>query len=158
MAGQGFKHDLKYYINLFDYLTLRRSLKIFLQSDPNADSCGEYNIRSLYFDDLGNSGLYEKLGGFKNRSKYRIRIYNRSDRLIKLEKKINDMIRKDVKVISKSDFQRIVRGDVAFLKHEQESLLLEFYQKPQRAIEAQSNRRLSQRRLCPAGGQGSHYF
>ena len=131
MSTHGFKRELKYYINTFDYYSLNSRLKAFLSNDPNADKNGEYSIRSLYFDDVNNSGLCEKLGGVKSRSKYRIRIYNRSDNLIKLEKKIkvDDMTRKDVELISRDDYEKIVGGNVSFLKSSGDELLVEFYQK-----------------------------
>lgn len=44
-----------------------------------------YMIRSLYFDDCYECAYEEKLAGVEARSKYRIRIYNYSDSIIKLE-------------------------------------------------------------------------
>ena len=126
-----FKRELKYFISYFDYQILGRKLKSFLASDPHADAEGEYRIRSLYFDDVNDSGLLEKLEGVRGRSKYRIRIYNDSQRIIKLEKKIkaNDLIRKDVESISRVEYERIIRGDVEFLKRKPSDLLVDFYQK-----------------------------
>ena len=127
----GFKRELKYYISFFDYQILSRRLKALISSDPNADTNGEYRIRSLYFDDVTDSGLYEKLDGVKYRSKFRIRVYNNSERVIKLEKKIkaDDLIRKDVKSLSKGEYDSIIRGDVSFLRRSKNDLLLDFYQK-----------------------------
>ncbi len=50
-------------------------------------SDGGYMIRSLYFDDYWNSAYEEKESGVLMRKKYRIRIYDYSDRSIKLERK-----------------------------------------------------------------------
>ena len=58
-----------------------------MKKDTNADSRGDYHIRSLYFDDYNDSALFEKQSGILKRKKYRIRIYNLSDSVIKLEKK-----------------------------------------------------------------------
>ena len=48
---------------------------------------GGYTIRSLYFDDYCNSAYEEKDAGILMRKKYRVRIYNGSDKVIKLERK-----------------------------------------------------------------------
>lgn len=97
-----YRHELKYYINYIDYLSVRQSLRHLLESDSNADKNGDYIIRSLYFDDLGDSALRKKIAGVDNRDKYRIRIYNFSNDVIKLEKKIknNGYIRKDTITLS----------------------------------------------------------
>ena len=46
---------------------------------------GQYNIRSLYFDDYYNTCYYENENGTDPREKFRIRIYNHSDSRIALE-------------------------------------------------------------------------
>ena len=48
----------------------------------------KYVISSLYFDDLRDSMLADTLDGIDARDKYRIRIYNNSFEIIKLEVKI----------------------------------------------------------------------
>ena len=58
-----------------------------MNKDPHGDSNSRYHVRSLYFDDIHNSGYYEKLNGVGKRKKYRIRIYNHSNSVIKLERK-----------------------------------------------------------------------
>ena len=69
-----FRHEFKYYINLFEYHTIRNRLKAVLANDTFSNSNGNYHIRSLYFDDLHNSALYEKQAGVLARRKFRIRI------------------------------------------------------------------------------------
>ena len=86
MEALKYRHEEKYMINRKDYLVLKKRLSNILSHDPNAD--GDYKIRSLYFDDMGNTALYEKLAGVSDRKKYRIRIYNDSAQYIVLEKKI----------------------------------------------------------------------
>ena len=61
-----YRHELKYYINYIDYLSVRQSLRHLLESDSNADKNGDYIIRSLYFDDLGDSALRKKIAGVDN--------------------------------------------------------------------------------------------
>lgn len=82
-----FRHELKFFINYHQYLVLRQRLQSLIDTDQHANESGEYHIRSLYFDDINNSALADKLGGLRERAKYRIRIYNIQDNIIHFEKK-----------------------------------------------------------------------
>lgn len=90
-ASLKFRHELKYYVNYHQYFIIRQRLKSFMERDKHAGPTGEYHIRSLYFDDLDNKALSDKLGGLRDRNKYRIRIYNVDDKIIHFEKKSNRM-------------------------------------------------------------------
>ena len=79
------RHELKFYINPVEYQVLSLQLDRVLERDPNGDENNEYHIRSLYFDTIYNDALLDKLDGVKNRDKYRIRIYNFSDKFIRME-------------------------------------------------------------------------
>ena len=79
-----FRHELKYLINEGDAALIRQRLDAALQPDAHALN-GRYHIRSLYFDDYYDTAYLDKLGGFGDRRKYRIRIYNLSDQVIRLE-------------------------------------------------------------------------
>ena len=79
------RHELKFFINERQYFVLSGILDAVLSRDPNGDEYNEYHIRSLYFDTAFNTALFDKLNGVQNRDKYRIRIYNFSDKVIKLE-------------------------------------------------------------------------
>ena len=79
------RHELKFFISEMQYQVLSRQLDRVLWRDPNGDENNEYHIRSLYFDTIFNDALFDKLDGVQNRNKYRIRIYNLKDKLIKLE-------------------------------------------------------------------------
>ena len=54
--------------------------------DPHARG-GRYFVRSLYFDDLRDTALREKLDGISRREKFRLRCYNGDDSYLVLEKK-----------------------------------------------------------------------
>ena len=129
MSEKAFRHEFKYYINYFEYELLRRRLKTVLNSDKYSNTKGEYHIRSLYFDDLKNTALFEKQSGILSRKKYRIRIYNLNEDIIRLEKKerVGQFIRKDSAKLSKDEFNRIVNEDISFLKDKNNNLLMEFY-------------------------------
>ena len=75
------RHELKYLITPAELTVLRNTLAPLMQLDQGH----EYLIRSLYFDTINDDALEEKIAGVGNRKKYRIRIYNFSDRVIKLE-------------------------------------------------------------------------
>ena len=81
-----------------------------MKPDKHTDATGQYMIRSLYFDDLADTCLNEKLDGIMNRDKYRIRYYNKDpDSLINLEKKSKrgDICIKSSELLSKDEVQRI---------------------------------------------------
>ncbi|WP_274594884.1 polyphosphate polymerase domain-containing protein [Desulfosporosinus fructosivorans] len=85
-----YRHELKFFVNFHQYYTIRQRLKNLMQPDEHVSPTGEYHIRSLYFDDIGNTALTEKLGGIRQRKKYRIRMYNLDDKVIHFEKKIKN--------------------------------------------------------------------
>lgn len=127
--GMRLRHELKFNINHIDYRVLRSRLSAVMSRDAHSGPEGLYHIRSLYFDDYRNSALAEKQAGVYRRKKYRIRIYNHSDSVIKLEKKtkVDQYISKEVARLSMEDAKRIISGDVAFLASSKDRLLRAFY-------------------------------
>ena len=124
-----FRHELKYYINYFEYEALKRRLASILKRDKYADDNGDYHIRSLYFDDEFSSALFEKQAGILQREKFRIRIYNLQDNIIKLEKKsrVGQFIHKESATISKEQYGKIVNNNIEFLKESSNKLFNELY-------------------------------
>lgn len=124
-----YRHELKYYMNHHQYQIVRARLKHLLKPDKHAGSTGEYHIRSLYFDDIDNKALHEKLGGVRDRVKYRIRIYGRSDRVIHLEKKIkiNDYVSKIKEPLTREMYDAIMAGSYEMLNVPEKPLLFEMY-------------------------------
>ena len=87
------RHELKFIIDEAAFHRLYFGLRPVMHHDRHAngdDPSGfsGYRIRSLYFDDAGRSGIFDKLTGSDPRHKFRIRIYNDNDQVIHLEKKI----------------------------------------------------------------------
>ena len=123
------RHEQKYYISQGDAFYLSTLLSRTMQRDKNADQYGEYHIRSLYFDDCFNSALSDKLAGVKNRHKYRIRIYNYSDKVIRLERKSKhgDYISKLSCGISRDLAEQIIAGDPYGLETLNHPLLQDVY-------------------------------
>lgn len=117
MAGK-FRHELKYYINTASYYVLRSRLGALLALDENADEqTGDYHIRSLYFDDADESSLMTKIAGTDDREKYRVRIYNMEDSVIRLERKIkkDQYILKHSCGLTRQEFDLLMAGDCSFL-------------------------------------------
>lgn len=79
-----FRHELKYLINQGDALLLKQRLGVALKRDIHAQN-GVYSIRSLYFDDYWDTAYNDKTGGFDDRKKFRIRLYDLDDSFIRLE-------------------------------------------------------------------------
>lgn len=125
------RHELKTVINYQDYLVLRSRLRALFSHDAHADAHGEYRVRSLYFDDLFDSALLEKINGVRQREKFRLRYYNNNTSLIRLEKKakLNSLSEKTSAPLTAEQTQRILHGDTAWLRDSGNHLLLEFYSK-----------------------------
>lgn len=132
MANQTpLRHELKYKIDHMQFDILRKNLAKVLKPDPNMGEAGRYHVRSLYFDDFRNSALCEKQEGTYKREKYRIRIYNRSDSVIKFERKtkIHSYILKESVRLTREEADRIIAGDISFLIDSKHKILREFYRK-----------------------------
>lgn len=123
-----FRHEWKHEINVSDALILRQRLRAVAQADPHAVG-GRYEIRSLYFDNLSDRALREKLDGVNRREKFRIRLYNRDISLIHLEKKskCNQLTGKESAVLSAQEAQAIADGDLEWMKGSGQPLIEELY-------------------------------
>ncbi|MWC29320.1 polyphosphate polymerase domain-containing protein [Paenibacillus sp. MMS18-CY102] len=124
-----FRHELKFYVNYHQYFIIRQRLKSFMQRDKHAGPTGEYHIRSLYFDDMENKALSEKLGGVRERNKYRIRIYNVDDKAIHFEKKIkqDEYIAKVKEPLTREETDAIIAGNYNCLLAPERPFRMELY-------------------------------
>jgi hypothetical protein len=116
-------------INYQDYALIKLRLKSLLSVDAHADSDDSYSVRSLYFDDYYNHAYYDKYSGVLNRSKYRIRIYNHSDRTINLERKVKtgQYNYKQTAPLTKDEVYAVLQGDYKCLLKSSNNLLRVFY-------------------------------
>lgn len=130
-ADMKFRHEFKYIITFSDYLILRQRLSAVAELDPNVPPYGNYSIRSLYFDNVYDSALKEKLDGINNREKFRIRLYNGDDRFIRLEKKskLSGLCSKISAQLTREETERIIAGDIEWMKEQERGLLVELYSK-----------------------------
>ena len=123
------RHELKYYISQSQYQVLSRLLSKLLWPDEHADENNEYHIRSLYFDSVFDDALRDKISGVADRDKYRIRIYNYSDKIIRMEckSKIDTYISKRSTPISRDLCEQLIAGDPAGLENTDSGLLRDVF-------------------------------
>ena len=123
------RHELKFFINPVEYEVLSRVLDMTLERDPNGDENNEYHIRSLYFDTIFNDALHDKLDGVKDRNKYRIRIYNFTDKFIRMEckTKVGSLISKRSAPIPRLLAEQLIAGDPTGLERTRSGLLRDVY-------------------------------
>lgn len=125
-----FRHEWKHEINYSDLIVLRSRLLAVAKQDIYAQG-GKYQIRSLYFDNVADKALREKLDGVNIREKFRVRYYNGDPSVLHLEKKskINGLCAKQSVSISQKEAQAIVDGDYAWMAMNGKPLILELYSK-----------------------------
>ena len=126
-----FRHEYKHQINLADIYGLRTRLSAVAGHDTNCDADGTYFVKSLYFDNYMDKALREKIDGVNKREKFRIRYYGTDISFIKLEKKskINGLCNKVTCRITAKECQKIIDGDIEFMKDSEHELMRELYSK-----------------------------
>lgn len=78
------RKELKFLVTESELLEIENRISGIMKPDINQQS-DAYNIRSIYFDSPTNTCMQENESGVDKRCKYRIRIYNCSNHLIKAE-------------------------------------------------------------------------
>ena len=123
-----FRHEVKHEISYHDMLILRQRLKAVMKPDSHAIN-GRYEIRSLYFDNLDDKALREKLDGVNIREKYRIRLYNNDPSLIHLERKFKQggLGHKEAVTLTAEQARAIVNGEIEWMASCTDQVLLGFY-------------------------------
>ncbi len=91
MSGQKWRHEYKYLVSASQMAILEARAAGLMKKDSHVCTEGKYaglyNIRSVYFDDMYDTAYQENEDGEDPREKFRIRIYNHSDKRISLELK-----------------------------------------------------------------------
>lgn len=125
-----FRHEVKHEINISDMITIRQRLSAVAYSDPHTID-GKYFIRSLYFDNISDKALREKVDGVNIREKFRIRYYNGNTSIIHLEKKskVNSLGNKQSAPLSAEQAQSIVDGKTDWMLDSEYPLIRELYSK-----------------------------
>ncbi len=106
-----YRHEFKYRCTEAELLIIKNRLQNILPFDKHADG-GFYTIRSMYFDNYANRCYYENEHGVSPREKFRIRIYNASDKRISLEckRKEGDKTYKTSCLLTREDYDMIING------------------------------------------------
>lgn len=123
-----FRHEVKHEISNHDMLILRQRLRAVMKPDPHAVN-GQYKIRSLYFDNLEDKALREKMDGVLTREKYRIRLYNHDSSTIRLERKFKHggLGYKTSAKLTPEQAQAIADGEVEWMSGSTNEVILGFY-------------------------------
>ena len=116
-----YRHEIKHFITQADAVAIQNSLSAIASIDPHAQKEGYYRIRSLYFDDLRDTALWEKLDGVNERRKYRIRYYNDDLSYIMLECKIKQ------ERLTEDEMCRLMNSDISWMTTGHRPLLAALY-------------------------------
>jgi len=130
VADMDYRHEWKHEISTSDMIAIRQRMRAIAKPDHHALD-GKYRIRSLYFDNLADRALREKIDGVNCREKFRIRYYNKDQSFIRLEKKSkwNGLGNKQSTTLSAEEAQAIVDGDLDWMMDSDRPLLQELYTK-----------------------------
>ena len=81
------RYEYKYFCTALQAQTIKSRIQCFMQIDDHVSESGFYHVRSLYFDDIYNTGYHANENGTEPRDKFRIRVYDNDASSIFLEKK-----------------------------------------------------------------------
>lgn len=126
-----YRHEYKHLLSLADYYALKMRLDAIMQRDAHAGATGEYQIRSLYFDNYFDKALNEKIDGVNDREKFRLRLYNGDRNTVFLEKKSKreGLSMKRQARITPEAAEKLIAGDIAWMRLDGRDLVLELYAK-----------------------------
>ena len=128
--GTKLRHEWKHIISPSDQAQLIARLCTFCAPDPHYGA-QSYHIRSLYFDNVYDKALRERLNSQECREKFRIRYYNFDDSYIVLEKKskFKDLCGKQSTPITREEVELLLRGNIGWLIQKESPLCHELYAK-----------------------------
>ena len=115
-----FRHEWKHMVGYGDLLALRSRLAAVMAQDSHGVN-GRYAVRSLYFDNLRDKALREKLDGVDCREKFRVRwekfrvrYYNGDLSLLLLEKKskLHGLCRKEQAQLTLDQARAVSSGEL----------------------------------------------
>lgn len=125
------RHELKYTLTEAESLMAASRVSVFMERDSHVGSRKEYLIRSLYFDNLYDKTLREKLAGVAIRDKFRIRYYDFDTDFIRLEKKSKrySLGHKYQCRLTMEEVEKIISGHWAWMIEDARPLVRELYLK-----------------------------
>lgn len=122
-----FRHEVKHEITYADFLCLRSRLSHVMETDSHAEN-GSYFVRSMYFDDIYDTALKQKINGVNRRQKFRLRYYDNNTGYIVLESKskINNLCLKRQARIDMDIAKDIISGSLKGIEKSTDPVLNEF--------------------------------
>lgn len=121
MYKQHYRHEYKYICSISQMTIEKARIAGLLQLDRHALRKGYYRIRSLYFDTPEDQCFYDNEGGYADRSKYRIRIYDGNKERIVLEKKVKNgqmgykkscsLTEEECRYLMQADYCKVLRNE-----------------------------------------------
>ena len=128
------RYEYKYFCTAIQAQMIKSRIQCFMQLDDHVSQSGSYNVRSLYFDDIFNTGYHANEDGTEPREKYRIRIYDNDASCIFLEKKQKrrGITIKDACVLTIDQAESLIRGCEIECKIDSPLLLNEFLARSKR--------------------------
>lgn len=126
-----YRNEQKHLISAGDRAAICAAMKAIANLDLHAEPKGYYTIRSLYFDNIADKALREKIDGVNEREKFRIRYYDGDTSLIHLEKKVKrDNVGFKVSCnLTADEAQSIVDGHILWMATDKRALVVELYAK-----------------------------
>ena len=131
MMKEKWRQELKYALTEADSVLMASRLSAFMQRDSHLHGRKEYFVRSLYFDNLYDKVLREKLSGVAVRDKFRIRYYDYDQSFIRLEKKSKrySLGHKYQCRMTAEEVERLLRNDWEWMVADTRPLVRELYLK-----------------------------
>lgn len=118
------RYEYKYLINYKDYVILKPLLNEFLIHDREEDGL-DYQIASIYFDDIYHTGAMDKAFGNETHKKYRVRYYQDKTKLkLELKEKIGDVSTKYSTWIDPRMLQALIENDLDYLEQHYDNHLI----------------------------------
>ncbi len=122
------RREIKYKISPPEISALKQRLAPIMKCDRHNGTKG-YLVRSLYFDTPFDTDYEDKVSGYNERRKIRLRLYDPEDETVKLElkEKKGSVQRKRSLLLNRREAQQMVCGRYEFLKNRDEELALQLY-------------------------------
>lgn len=122
------RREIKYRISPYEISGLKRRLAPIMRCDRH-NGRGGYLVRSLYFDTPFDTDYEDKIGGYNERRKIRLRLYDPQDETVKLElkEKKGTAQRKRSLLLNREEAEQMICGRYGFLQKRNEELALWLY-------------------------------
>nr|AGS53128.1 hypothetical protein [uncultured bacterium contig00040] len=123
------RNERKYVLTAFDARIVAQRLGTVMTPDPHADAGGGYRVTSVYFDDVYLRAYRQKIAGYPDRLKFRVRAYNGDWGHATLEAKVKHggRIAKESAPLSEDECAKLLGGDYGWLLGRDEPAAREFF-------------------------------